>query len=91
MKDSHLWKSVSVGSEKPVGAPGFAIVPSWGNRDLKKKAPRGIKPRGGEKMIDLVGAPGFEPGTSASRTQRSNRAEPRPELASRDYTRPRMI
>ena len=26
-----------------------------------------------------VGAPGFEPGTSATRTQRSSRAEPRPD------------
>ncbi len=43
---------------------------------------------GGEKM---VGAGGVEPPTSASRTQRSNRTEPRPEQASRDYNRPLLI
>jgi hypothetical protein len=31
-------------------------------------------------VFSPVGAPGFEPGTSATRTQRSSRAEPRPEL-----------
>jgi hypothetical protein len=30
--------------------------------------------------ITSVGAPGFEPGASATRTQRSSRTEPRPDL-----------
>jgi hypothetical protein len=41
--------------------------------------------------VPSVGAGGVEPPTSASRTQRSNRTEPRPEQASRDYTCPPLF
>ena len=38
----------------------------------------------------MVGARGFEPPTSASRTQRSSQAEPRPDHAFVDLTRDRQ-
>lgn len=51
----------------PVGAPGFASSPYGGTWDYNLEI--------------LVGAPGFEPGTSCSQSKRASRTALRPEYS----------
>ena len=83
-----------------VGAPGFdlrspsAILSRLGGQPLDRKAGHTSAPRlnlrfqSGQPPELKVGAPGFEPGTSASRTQRSTELSHAPKFA---YHRPENV